>query len=90
MVQPEQPMTYDPKTKTLRVKLNDMVCAYDSLMWALKNIRLTAGKPLDKYENPGPLEPVDFAMKGILDAAEALGIKMDAQWGNELDLRNVG
>lgn len=90
MVQPEPPMTYDPKTKTLRVKPDDMARAYDSLMWALKNIRLTAGKPLDKYEKPGPLEPVDFAMKGILDAAGALGIEMDARWGNELDLRNVG
>jgi hypothetical protein len=83
-------MTYDPKTKTLRVRPEDMERAYGSLMWSLKNIRIAAGKPLDKYDKPGPLEPADFAMKGIIDAAEALGIEMDARWGNELDLRNVG
>lgn len=82
-------MTYDPKTKTLRVKPEDLDRAHASLMWALKNIRLTAGQPLDKYEKPGPLEPVDFAMKAILDAAEALGIEMDARWGHNLDLRDI-
>ena len=84
------PMTYDPKTKTLRVTPESMERAYHDLMWAMKNIREAFGLPLDKYEKPGQLEAPDFAMKGILDAAEALGIEMDARWGNELDLRNIG
>lgn len=83
-------MTYDPKTKTLRVSPDDMSRAYGYLMYALKNIRVAAGLPLDAYKKPGPLEPADFAMKGILDAGEALGIEMGARWGHELDLREVG
>lgn len=83
-------MTYNPKTNTLRVRPEDMQRAYDSLMWSLKNIRLAAGLPLDRYDRPGPLEAVDFAQKGILEAAEALGIEIDGRWGNELDLRKVG
>lgn len=83
-------MTYDPKTKTLRVNAVALDRAYDALMYSLKKIRLVAGKPLDKYKQSGPLGPDDFAMKGILDAAEALGIEMHASWGNEIDLRDVG
>lgn len=83
-------MTYNPKTNTLRVRPEDMRRAHDSLMWSLKHIRLAAGKPLDSYKKEGPLEDVDFAMKGILEAAEALGIEIEARWGNELDLRKVG
>lgn len=84
-------MTFDPKTKTLRVTPDSMKRAYHSLMYAMMHIRLASNLPLDKYESSTPtLESADFAMKAILDAAEHLGIEMDARWGNELDLRNVG
>lgn len=83
-------MTFDAKTNTLRVKPDDLSRAYGSLMWSLQKIRETAGLPLDKYEKDGPLEAADYAMKGILDAMENLGIEVPAQWGNEIDLRDIG
>lgn len=82
-------MIYDPKTKTLRVRPEDMDAAYGSLMWSLKNIRETAGLPLDAYQDPGTLDAPHFAMKGILDAMEKLGMEAPARWGHEIDLRNV-
>jgi len=55
----------------------------------MRHIRLQAGLPLDRYRQEGGLTDADHAMKAILDAAKALGIEMEAEWGEQLDLRNL-
>ena len=81
-------MTYDPKTKSLRVRPEDMDRAFASLMYAMRHIREAAGLPLDQYQDPGPLDSPHFAMKAILEAIETLGMEAPGRWGHELDLRS--
>lgn len=82
-------MKYNPKTKSIEISLEKVDHAANLLKYALKNIRLQAGLPLDKYRQEGGLTNADYAMKSILDAAKALGIEMEAEWGEQLDLREI-
>lgn len=61
----------------------------DQLLFAIKQIRLSAGLPLEPYPRQTELSPADHAQKSIIDAATAVGIDLGARWGNELDLRDV-
>lgn len=64
-------------------------CA-DGLLFAIKQIRLTAGLPLEPYaRDTAALTPADHAQKAIIDAAAAVGIDLGARWGNELDVRDT-
>jgi hypothetical protein len=83
-------MKYIAKSKSFTITEKELQLATYSLLWAIKNIRELANLPLDKYERKGPLESADFAQKGILDAASAIGIDLGAEWGEQLDVRDVG
>ena len=83
-------MRYHAPTGKLTVSLDDVRRGASQLRYALQQMRVTAGLPLEPYKREGALQPVDFAQKAILDAAADLGIDMGAHWGNELDLRDPG
>lgn len=80
-------MKYDPKSNTFHISATDMQLAFHSLLYSMRNIRKMAGLPLDKYKHDGPLTDACYAQKGILDAANHLGIEMGGEWGEEIDLR---
>lgn len=82
-------MQYEPLSDKLTITTEEAKRAAYSMLYAIRSIRLAVNLPLDKYEQKGPLEPADHAMKGILDAAASLGMDLGARWGNELDVRTA-
>lgn len=82
-------MKYNPKTKSIEITLDKIDHAAYLLKFAMRHIRLQAGLPLDRYKKDSGLDDADHAMKAILDAANTLGIEMEAEWGEQLDLRKL-
>lgn len=80
-------MNYNPVTGNIQVTPKEAERAAMLLRHALKNLRKSAGRPLDKHKRPGMMDDADHCGKNILDAAKALGIDMGAEWPEELDLR---
>lgn len=81
-------MKFDPIKKSFTISEQDLILTYHTLIFALENIRKMANLPLDKYERKHAcLEPVDFAQKAIIDAMNTIGLKVNASWGEQLDLR---
>lgn len=82
-------MKFNPKTKSLEIKVGTLELVYHDLIYAIRSIRDMAGLPHDKYnrDNHVGLEPVDHAQRAILQACEHLGIVTDAEWGEQLDVR---
>jgi hypothetical protein len=81
-------MRYHAPTNQFTVSASDLQSAVDSLTYAMRHIRKLAGLPLDKYNQDGPLSDADHAQRGIIDAANRLGIDLGADWGSDLDLRD--
>jgi hypothetical protein len=82
-------ITYNPKTKSIQIKPEDMEMAYHNFLYAIRHIRIAAGLPLDRYKHEGLLSDTDHAMRGILQGASFLGIDMGAEWGEQLDVRKI-
>lgn len=84
-------MKYIASSKSFTITEKELQHASYCLLWAIKHIRIIAKLPLDKYkkEHVG-LTDADFAQKGILDAANAMGIDLGAEWGEQLDVRGIG
>ena len=82
-------MKYHAKSKQFTVNATDLNIASDCLFHALRSIRKASNLTLDRYKQDGCLTHADHAQKGVLDAAEMLGIDMGAKWGHELDLRTL-
>lgn len=80
-------MKYNPKSDSVEIDLNNLKMAYLSLVYAIRQIRIMANLPLDKHKRDGVLEPSDHAQRAIIQAAEAIGINMGAEWGEQLDVR---
>ena len=83
-------MQYNPMTDKLEISTKDAQRATRRLLYALRQIRLTAGHPLDRHERPGAMEPADHACAAVMDTATILGINLGAEWANDIDLRNIG
>jgi hypothetical protein len=83
-------MKYHAATKGFIIDQQALEFIALSIPYVIKNIRLSAGLPLDRYESDGPLTPADHAMRGVLEIADRLGIEVGARWGNELDVRKAG
>lgn len=81
-------MKYHAPTNQFTVEAGDLQSAAYSLTYAMRHIRHTAGLPLDRYRQDGPLSNADHAQRGIIDAAKKLGIDLGADWGSDLDLRD--
>jgi len=80
-------MNYNPRKKCIQIGIPDADRAYRFLIHALKNCRKAGDLPMGPYDRRGPLQPIDHAQSGILDAAAALGIDLGAGFHEELDLR---
>ncbi len=84
-------MRYHAPTKGFIIDQQDLEFFALSVPYVIKQIRIAAGLPLDKYEMEGGfLSPADHAMRGVLEMADRLGIEVGARWGNELDVRKAG
>jgi hypothetical protein len=80
-------MIYDAQKDRFTISPSDLRRAGLGFLYALRKIRETAGLPLDRYERDAPLSAADHAMKGVIDAAKAVGIDLGGEWGNEIDVR---
>lgn len=60
-----------------------------NLRQAMRRIREAAGLPLDRYEVSGSLSPADLAQQNLVTIARDLGIDLGAEWGHEIDLRDL-
>lgn len=84
-------MKYNPKLKALVVTTGEMDQTYFLIMYALKQMRLSAGLPLEKYEREGGLTEHDHAAIAIVELGANLGIDFDVtpHNHNKLDLSDV-
>lgn len=84
-------MKYHAPTEGFIIDRKSLEFVAMSIPYIIKQIRLSAGLPLDKYEmENGLLSDADHAMRGVLEIADKLGIEVGARWGNELDVRKAG
>lgn len=84
-------MRYSPKLKALIVSTKELDKTYYLIMFALKQMRLSAGLPLAKFERGGPLTEHDHAAIAIIELGMDLGIDFDVtpHQHNDLDLTGV-
>ena len=83
-------MKYHAPTKGYLIDKDALEFVALSIPYVIKQIRISAGLPLDRYERNGLLTPEDHAMRGVLEIADRLGIEIGVRWGNELDVRKSG
>lgn len=84
-------MKYHAATKGFIIDQQALEFIALSIPYIIKHIRIGAGLPLDKYARPSaPLEPADYAMRGLLEIADRIGIDLGARWGEDLDVRDAG
>ena len=81
-------MKYNPRLKALVVTTQEMDQTYFLIMYALKNMRESAGLPLTPYVKDGPLKDHDHAAIAIVELGINLGIDFDVtpHNHNKLDL----
>jgi hypothetical protein len=79
-------MLYHHPTQQFTVSPDELKHAANDLTYAIKNIRLLAGRDLRGYDNPGNMDHAEFAEDGILQAAKALGINLGATRAGKLDV----
>ena len=84
-------MKYNPRLKALVVSPSDMDQTYYLIMHALKQMRLSAGLPLEKYQREGSLTEHDHAAIAIVELGTNLGIDFEVtpHNHNKLDLSDV-
>lgn len=84
-------MKYNPRLKALVVSPSDMDRTYYLIMFALKQMRLSAGLPLEKYKREGALSEHDYAAMALVELGTNLGIDFDVTPPNhnKLDLTDV-
>lgn len=84
-------MKYNPRLKALVVTTGEIEQTYYLIMYALKQMRESAGLPLEKYERDGCLTEHDHAAIAIVELGINLGIDFDVtpHNHNKLDLTDV-
>lgn len=83
-------MKYHAQSDQLTVSHEQLRIASSHFYYAIRKIKETAGMPLHPYKRDGCLVHHDHAMCGIISAAQALGIDLGANWGNDIDSTNHG
>ena len=83
-------MKYSAQAHQFTLEVKDFEFIAMNLLYAIKQIRLATGQPLDRYDQEGALTRPDFAMRAVIEVANLLDIDLGSQWGNELDVREVG
>lgn len=84
-------MKYNPRLKAMVVTTGELDQIYYLIMYALKQMRESAGLPLEKYERNGCLTEHDHAAIAIVELGINLGIDFDVtpHNHNKLDLTDV-
>lgn len=84
-------MKYNPRLKALVVTPSEMDQTYYLIMFALKQMRESAGLPLAAYKRDGCLTEHDHAAIAIIELGTNLGIDFDVtpHNHNKLDLTYV-
>jgi hypothetical protein len=82
-------MRYSAITKEFSISVKDLEFIALSVPYIIRHIRLLAGLPLDKYEQKGPMTNADFAMRGVIEMAERIGVDFGCRFGEELDVRKA-
>lgn len=81
-------MVYNHQAKAFTVEAKQLESAAMCFIHAIKQIRIAANLPLDKYKKEYVgLEPPDYAMRSIIEGAKYLGVELGAEWGEQLDVR---
>lgn len=85
----EKNMKYNPRLKALVISTKEMDQTFYLIMYALKNMRKSAGLPLDKYDREGPLTDHDHAAIAIVELGINMGIDFEVtpHNHNKIDLR---
>jgi len=78
-------MNYNPIKGVIQITPDEAKSGALYLLNAIKQIKKSAGIPLTPCERNDILQPPDFAMKSIIEAAERLGMDLGGRWGNEID-----
>jgi hypothetical protein len=60
-----------------------------TFLYAMRKYRIASKKPLGKRKSNSVLTDFDHAEKQMIDAIKELGINLNADWGEELDLSNL-
>lgn len=81
-------MKYHAPTQSFAIEPEHLSKACGYALYAIKQIKIQAGLPLTPYKRETCLRPPDYAMKGIIDAFQKLGIDLGGQWGNDIDSTN--
>ena len=82
-------MKYHAPTNAFTFEHDRLQGAAYALLYAMRKIREISDLPLTRYTRDDILTDADHAQKSIIDAANALGIDLDAKWGNDLDLTDA-
>jgi hypothetical protein len=83
-------MKYHAPTQAFTVEPEHLAQSTGYALYAIRKIKEAAGLPLTPYKRTVALNNPDFAMRGIIDAFQRLGIDLGAQWGNDIDSSNHG
>lgn len=75
---------------------NELIISPESLkrfshtvLYAMKKYRQASRKPLGRRKSNSILTDFDHAEKQMIDAIKELGIDLNVNWGEELDLSNL-
>lgn len=80
-------MEYSAIHNKLIISQDELRQASLGIMYAMKKYRQSAGLPVGKREKEtGLLTDFDHAEREMICSLKALGINVNAEWGNELDL----
>lgn len=80
-------MEYSAVHNKLIISQDELRQASIEILYAMKKYRQSAGIPIGKREKEtGMLTDFDHAERGIIDGLKSLGININAEWGNNLDL----
>jgi hypothetical protein len=80
-------MEYSAIYNKLIISQDELRQASLGIMYAMKKYRQSAGLPIGKREKEtGMLTDFDHAEREMICSLKALGINVNAEWGNDLDL----
>lgn len=83
-------MHYHAQSKQFTVAVDELESCAHRMRFAIRKIRLMAGRPLEGAEVTGPMTDACHAEQAILDGCRAIGIDLGAERSGMLDLRVVG
>lgn len=83
-------MKYSPTHDAFIITKEEIKLVSMSFQYAMRQARKIAGVPMGRRLLEGGLKPIDHLEKGLIEAADTIGIDYGTRWGNEIDLSDVG